>query len=153
VAGFFMRGRMGGMIFRVKRMRPRFSIRWLLVVFAIVALTFYALFVRPTIVAQQLVADAKSGELKPRPSDMLPDYWLQKQWQFHDAQVLPRTWHDIWRLQRRVIVDATLKDESAVRHLALLDYTADPLNYQITNWRFAKNKAPPSPSELHRFFH
>jgi hypothetical protein len=44
-------------------MRPRFSLRWLLIAFTVLSLGFYLFFIRPTVIANQFVSRIDDGEV------------------------------------------------------------------------------------------
>ena len=112
-------------------MRPRFSLRWLLIGFTVLTIAFYFLFVRPTMIAQQLVASVKSTEFKP--GSLLPsgDKEVQGTWKVKDAYLQPREWSDVWRCQRRAQVIATLNNPPGSPTRMLVNYTAGPLHTQM----------------------
>jgi hypothetical protein len=45
-----------------EQMRPRFSLRWLLIAVAVLAIGLYVLFIRPTVVAQRFAAAIGRGD-------------------------------------------------------------------------------------------
>jgi hypothetical protein len=89
-------------------MRPRFSLRWLLVSFTVLAVIFYLLFVRPTQVAQSFVDRVNAGnywelfselQRQPRTSANNESGGLWGKSLF--ASVSPRSWSDIFQCRRR----------------------------------------------------
>jgi hypothetical protein len=74
--------------------------RLILIVVAISGVTFYVLFVRPTVVANKFVSAIERNDYS----------WVENSvWDLNfthvDAKVLPREWSDIWRFQRRIALE------------------------------------------------
>jgi hypothetical protein len=116
---------------RSRRIRLRFSIRWLLVLIAATATLCYVLFVRPTVVAQRFVksierrdySTALGALLKSWPySGLRPPVNETESISFAYAEVLPREWSDIWALQRRLILRIRREDNRDGRHI---EFTED----------------------------
>jgi hypothetical protein len=119
-------------------MRPRFSIRLLLVAFAVLAAACYVLFARPTVLAERFVAavmgrDFRAAQslLRNRDDRSLDDILgggtrrgnqATSKVVLVYAEVLPREWTDLWAFQRRVILRVALQDDSNGRHT---DWTED----------------------------
>jgi hypothetical protein len=112
-------------------MRPRFSIRLLLVVITASATLCYVLFVRPTVLAQRFVDAVNERDYQTARSLLRSDFYS-----FRDffafyipgkrsdrsaaliyAEVLPREWGDLWSFQRRFIFRVGLQDDSDGRHI------------------------------------
>jgi hypothetical protein len=87
-------------------MRPRFSLRWLLILTALTAFACYGWFVRPTVLANQFVT-----AIDRRDIDSIDSMWRGAEidlsrvehlnagnsaWRIR-ARPVPRTWGDIWR--------------------------------------------------------
>jgi hypothetical protein len=108
-------------------MRPRFSLRWLLIGFTFLTVIFYLLFIRPTVVAQRLVSAVKNGERSPG----ILGTWGHHPWQVEKAALQPRTWPDIWQFRRRVRVDTSFTDASGMYTHCVLEYAAGPIDYQL----------------------
>jgi hypothetical protein len=114
-------------------MRPRFSVRVLLVVCAVLAIACYLLFARPTAIAEQFVAAVNARDfhvaeslLKPQPfrsGKSLIEYYTSPSPNpatkavLIYAEVLPREWNDIWSFQRRVIFRVAFHDDTGGRHV------------------------------------
>ena len=112
-------------------MRPRFSIRLVLVVAALLATASYVLFVRPANVAHRFVEAVNEQDFTAARSLLIDqDFWL-----FDDdsgdarksvyriyAEVVPREWPDIWSLQRRVLVRVMRRDDTGGQRV---DWTED----------------------------
>lgn len=94
-------------------MAPRFSLKWLLIAFAILGVALYVAFIRPTALANRFVflvdhdesQKAESLFIEPRkPFDSgfgeLPPPVVR-------ANLLPRTWEDVFAMQRRLEVKVT----------------------------------------------
>jgi hypothetical protein len=114
-------------------MRPRFSIRLLLLLIAVVAATCYVLLVRPTEIAKRFVAAVNERDHLAAKS-LLPkrDFWSGRDFIAISnppskseptrivsvyAEILPRDWSDIWSFQRRVIFRAGFHDDRDGRHI------------------------------------
>lgn len=78
-------------------MRPRFSLRWLLLVFTLLTVAFYLLFVSPTFVADRLIAASDRDDL----SELKPWLGVPPVLRIRSARLQPREWSDVWRFQRR----------------------------------------------------
>jgi hypothetical protein len=96
----------------VVKVRPRFSLRLLLVVFALLALALYLCVVRPTALAEQFVA-AVSDRDYTTAQQLLGD---KRDWSVAGkslqgrvpkamyVRLLPREWGDVYRCRRRVVL-------------------------------------------------
>lgn len=92
-------------------MRPRFTLRTLLILTALAAAACYWFVARPTIVANRFVAAVNRGDypaaqalaIQPASWDQPPDWRLlnTKPLQY-SAQVQPRTWVDLCCARRRI---------------------------------------------------
>src|SRR6476620_2469957 len=90
---------------------PRFSIKWLLISFTITSVIFYTLFIRPTVIAKRFASAAQNEDYQytlsfiaegPRKTiseylDTVPDPTIK-------VTIHPRVWSDIWKLQRRMLI-------------------------------------------------
>jgi hypothetical protein len=112
-------------------MRPRFTIRWLLVLIAATATLCYVLFVRPTVLAHHFVKTIEhrdyaaavsllrhdtypySGRIPPLNDAESIDYAY--------AEVLPRDWSDIWALHRRLILRVRRHDDDDGRRIEITE--------------------------------
>lgn len=91
-------------------MRPRFSLRLILVVVAVVAGVLYFGCVRPTMVAQRFVtavirrdyaaASQLAGE--ERWQSVVQQNGMRADWVY--AELVPREWADWWRCERHIIL-------------------------------------------------
>ena len=116
---------------RSGRMRPRFTIRWLLVLIAAVATLCYVLFVRPTVMAYRFVeaieqrdyAAARGLLLDNWPPGVTPPLNDSEtiNYAYVYAEVLPQDWSDIWALRRRLILRIRHHDPNGRR----LEWTHD----------------------------
>ncbi len=114
-------------------MRPRFSIRLLLLVITVLAATCYVLLVRPTVIAKRFVAAVNERDQLAAQS-LLPrrDFWIGREFLaisnppgkdetarlvFVYAEVLPREWNDICSFERRIIFRAGFHDDRGGRHI------------------------------------
>jgi hypothetical protein len=110
---------------RFGRMRPRFTIRWLLVLVAALATLCYVLFVRPTVMAYRFVEAIEQRDYSAakvllhsnRPNRITPPLEDTESINFAYAEVLPREWSDIWALQRRLILRIRRQDDDDGRHI------------------------------------
>lgn len=120
------------------QLRPRFSLRWILVLFAFVGVILYLFFVRPTVIAQQLIASVKSPDFKP--GSLLPSDDGGK-WTLQDAYLQPREWTDVWKCQRRVQVHATLPGAGggSTTHM-LAEYSVGPLQAEMRQLQLVDSK-------------
>jgi hypothetical protein len=97
-------------------MRPRFSLKWLLIAVTVLSVVFYALFIHPTISAHRFVDAVNSGDFSgvkelraggSGSSTMLEDLqsW-NKEYTFENckvsAELKPRTWRDVNKFRRIV---------------------------------------------------
>ena len=114
-------------------MRPRFSVRLLLLFITVLAATCYVLLVRPTVIAKRFVA-AVNERNQLAAQSLLPnrDFWIGREFLaisnppekdetarlvFVYAEVLPREWNDICAFQRRIIFRASFHDDRNGRHI------------------------------------
>src|SRR4051812_5073010 len=96
--------------------RPRFSIRLLLIVVSISAIACYWLFVRPTVLAERFVVAIRDRDLKKAKSLFVadsPDVLADDKSRGGagtvvdmDADLLPREWNEIWKRQRRITLNS-----------------------------------------------
>jgi hypothetical protein len=109
----------GGVFFWANRYtavmrRPQISLRWLLILFTVLSVSFYVLFIRPTALAKRFVRATNSGDFSALKTmsagssgSMLEDLqsW-HKDFTFENckvsAEVKPRTWRDIYMFRRKV---------------------------------------------------
>jgi hypothetical protein len=99
-------------------MRPRFSLRWILVSFVFFGVLLYVVFARPTVMANRLANDFKRGDFSAldnvefwasyaRPTTSITsvmqslEAWADKGRPI-EVSVEPRTWEDIWLWRRRL---------------------------------------------------
>jgi hypothetical protein len=112
-------------------MRPRFSLRWLLIAFTLLAVAFYLCFVRPTVIAKEFVNAVNMGG-ESRDSaftsaafgtkrGILPSYFFLDRGA--EAHLIPRTWSDIWRCQRRIGFMKPVDDRNEGRIACILSLT------------------------------
>src|SRR5262245_14397317 len=90
--------------------RPRFSLRWLLIALTLFALVLYLFFVHPTVRAHQLIAAINQGDYRA-----LTDLKMHRALQRYDisyafencntiAELMPRTWPNVCKCCRNIIV-------------------------------------------------
>ena len=90
-------------------MRPRFSIRWLLLFVTLVAIAC-GIFIFPTLRAGQLVSAVNNGDFSELDSlEMMKANWQYKKYSYKDlktqAVLHPRTWRDVFQFRRRVSIN------------------------------------------------
>ena len=93
----------------------QFSLRWLLIGFASLAVALYVLYIRPTAIAERLVHDLNAGDatgLMSLRDQVEKDDWRfagnyasQQTADFH-AALIARSWADVFSARRRIIVNA-----------------------------------------------
>lgn len=96
--------------------RPRFTMRWLLVGFAVLTVAFYFLFVRPTHVASRFVRAVNEGAVK-RATSMIEHgdkTWITSGYADTTiaTELLPREWSDVWHFRRRIVVSTYVNQKS-----------------------------------------
>jgi hypothetical protein len=114
-------------------MRPRFSLKWLLIAFTILGVAFYFAFVRPTVLANKLVnlidrdefQLAESLIVEPsKPFAFKGFNGAESEPVVAEVRLLPRKWRDLWKMQRRLDVRVirtrpTLSGNGQNNHLAM----------------------------------
>lgn len=92
-------------------MRPRFSLRWLLILFAFFAFALYFCFVRPTALANKFVYLVEHDDLKGADSLLIEPHQplalvlyagTEPDQRVLQAVLNPRSWEDIWKCRRRI---------------------------------------------------
>jgi hypothetical protein len=91
--------------------RPRFSMKWLLISFTILSMIFYVLFIRPTVIANRFASAANSGNyeyalslIPEGPRKIIAEYLDGIAKPTFKVAIYAREWSDIWRLQRRLLI-------------------------------------------------
>jgi hypothetical protein len=131
-------------------MYPRFSLKWLLIAFTILGVAFYIAFVRPTVIAKRFVA-----AVERRDFSQLVDLTSKKRnegfgrglkavWERSPdrvqlkADILPQTWTDIFRFQRRIDLTSTIKkDEHRLRDTSgSLLIVAQMWSVEVRPWQY-----------------
>jgi hypothetical protein len=107
--------------------RIRFTIRLMFVITAVLAVTLYILFVRPTLIANRFVARIMSRDY-PTVNSLLVSHEMpglddetgtvEKIY----AEVLPREWEDICKCQRKIVVRFIHHQDEGGRRV---DWTSD----------------------------
>ena len=112
-------------------MRPRFSLKWLLIVFTILGVAFYVAFVRPTVIANRFIESLKDTEYTTLPSDLAgQDEMLRtRKWKFKDARLEPREWADVWRCRQRFSI--LLSREPPYINTVIVGLTARPSHLKV----------------------
>lgn len=111
-------------------MRPRFSLRLILLAFALLGLALYVFVVRPTALAQRFVAAVEErdydaaqrlmvdggdwGRVVRPPQSFKADRIY--------AELMPREWQDVWRVRRRIILRISRHND---RNGNYIDWTED----------------------------
>lgn len=80
--------------------RFRFSLRWFLVFVAIFGVAFYFLFVRPTVLADELITKFNRDDYSDLDAELVPSPVLRGK----IAQLKPRAWSDVLCFRRRLSV-------------------------------------------------
>jgi hypothetical protein len=85
--------------------------KWLLVWFTILSVIFYALFIRPTVIARQFANAANSGDyqyalsfIPDEPRKTIAEYLDTVAKPTFKVTLYPRAWNDIWRVQQRMLI-------------------------------------------------
>jgi hypothetical protein len=108
-------------------MRPRFSIRWLLALFAASASVCYVLFVRPTTLAHRFVeavAERDFDTVESLLGHRLAVFKTDSQSVDRVyAEVMPRDWSDIWALRRRLLLRVSFHEDKDGRHIEWVEDT------------------------------
>ena len=97
-------------------MRPRFSLKWLLIAFTLLSVAFYIVYVYPTAKANQFAGRVRNGDHSEFEAVVHGDRQLESNMRELNgpefslkhadlkATIKPRTWTDYWKLRRRVVV-------------------------------------------------
>lgn len=124
-------------------MRPRFSLKWLLVAFAIAAICLLVFYVYPTGKAERLASAINRGEVHPYDVVEQPETFYFGNPQRTKilgrktavAQLAPRTWSDLWHARRRIEVTMTWSLESQKYELLHYGQLVSSLSgFQLYNW-------------------
>lgn len=98
-------------------MRPRFSLRLLMIAVTLLAIACYWFFVRPTAIAQRFVSAVGEKNYQQAESlcfDVDSKFLSETLDKIGNAEVQveiqPRDWQDIWKLQRRMILKVVPKE-------------------------------------------
>jgi hypothetical protein len=118
-------------------MRPRFSLRWLLLALTVFALGLYVLFVHPTVRAQQLVAAINRGDYQTL-IDLKMQQAMQQSYDrayaFENcdttAELTPRTWPNVYKCCRNVVVHVKFPSGGTARPSGVDFYVTVHLNGQ-----------------------
>jgi hypothetical protein len=109
--------------------RPRFSMRWLLIAFTLIAIALYVFFVHPTVAANRFVGAVNRDDFRELTAlGMLKDLKsISKDFSFENctvsAELKPRTWRDLYKFRRKVLVHIAFpKGQTADRASALRNY-------------------------------
>jgi hypothetical protein len=114
-------------------MRPRFSLRWLLIGFTIVSVAFYVAIIRPTAMAQRFVVAIERNDFDAAHSLLREDDRrisiaagkLRDRVGPIDRmfiEIFPRNWQDLWACQRRLLLRTARHDDTNGRYV---DWTED----------------------------
>jgi hypothetical protein len=100
-------------------MRPRFSLKWLLIAFTVLSVAFFVAIVWPTLIAQRFVSAIERGDYDDAVS-MCAEEKRQglAEWFFRDnatvkVTLAPRGWRDILKSQRSMFVQTIPERQSA----------------------------------------
>lgn len=88
-------------------MRPRFSLKWLLILFAIVAWSLYLCFVRPSVLADKFVTLVRNNEYSAAESLCIAESrpfteYVNTESVVVTVELFPRTRDDFWKMRRRM---------------------------------------------------
>jgi hypothetical protein len=105
-------------------MQPRFSLRWLLIAFTLLAVVFYLLFVRPTVIANQFIAAVERGDFRTAEKlyvsgskTSIPELLTQVQDPTVKAKLFPSKWRDVWGFKRSMLVQIIPAERKSGSHL------------------------------------
>jgi hypothetical protein len=138
-------------------MRPRFSMRLMLIAFVMLAVLLYVLVVRPTSLAARFVS-AVSSERYETAEGLLsnPEDWsriINQPGPSHVdriyAEMMPREWPDVWKCQRRLIVRVARHQTDQYRHVEWTEDTeliARPLSLNIESPASVPMMVPSQPT-------
>src|SRR4051794_20276505 len=96
-------------------LRPRFSMRWLLIAVAVLTVLLDVLFVRPTVVANQFAGAIEEHDFERAASlleggdktSFATNYSARQNTNIAcEPSVSPRAWSDIWHFRRIISVDS-----------------------------------------------
>jgi hypothetical protein len=125
----------------------RISIKWLLVGFAVFAIVLFVLFVYPAYRAEQLVGAINRGDVHPYEAVERPQApqlaRLTTDEETAVAQLLPRSWRDVWHFQRRIGITMTwsLNDPKYVlQHEAII--LSRPTGFHLFVWNERQVRKP-----------
>jgi hypothetical protein len=99
-------------------MRPRFSLRWLLIGLAVFAIALYVLIVHPSVAANRLVSAVNNGDYSGLEAlGMLKELkTYNKDFTFENvtvrAELKPRTWRDLYKFRRKASVNFAFPEPS-----------------------------------------
>lgn len=107
--------------------RPRFSLRWMMIGFTLFTVVLYVLFVRPTVLAKQFagaINRADGGELetvtlngislRTRMSKIAPRVTYSPTNVKAMAALVPQTWRDVWKFRRIVNVEIAAREDASL---------------------------------------
>jgi hypothetical protein len=123
--------------------RPRFSLKGLLVLVTFAALLFYLALVRPTIVANKLVTDVESGERNKHKS-ICEEYFgirVSKNDTTLTVDLLPRTWIDVLKCQRRIMLVASNPEGQGMKRVVDGNIQATPFGFRNLGGNFWVERA------------
>jgi hypothetical protein len=88
--------------------RFRFSLKWMLIAFLIFGVTFYFLFVRPTVLAIRVLSLVKTNDLSAlsRLGIEIPKTQDTYEYRSTEGRIQPRQWSDTWHCRRRVEIES-----------------------------------------------
>lgn len=90
-------------------MRPRFSLKWLLVGITLAAVILYSLFIYPTVVAHRFARAVEHGDyqyalsfIEEEPRKTIAERLAVTEKSTVKVTISRRVWRDIWNLQRSI---------------------------------------------------
>ena len=121
----------------------RISVKWLLIGFAVFAVALFVLFSYPTLRAAHLVGAINRGDVHPyevveRPqAPLLANLTTDEKTAV--AQLLPRSWSDVWHFQRRIGITMTWPSTDpkyALQHEIMILSSPTGFHLYVWNERF-----------------
>jgi hypothetical protein len=125
------------------RLLPRFSLRWLLILIAIIAVILYLFFVRPTVLANRFASEINQGNYSELQGSHAASFGfpvISGGKESFTATVRPRTWSDLIGCCRRIEVDRIVFRQSVYKyelHSSISNIVMDKITVSF-------QEAPPS---------
>jgi hypothetical protein len=111
------------------RLRPQFSLRWLLIAITALAVVFYVLFVHPTVIANQFIAAIESGDFHAAEElyvggteTSISDLLTQVEGPTVKAKLFPSKWRDVWGFKRSMLIQIIPRERKSGSYLPGVGY-------------------------------